>query len=100
MWIRLRPIAVLPERDPEKVSKYFEIVGRVYISFCRYFELQLNLNESLNLPLFLHCRNAAGDLYDILSKYAFKGVVHSFDGSIQEATRFIDLGYYIGVNGW
>lgn len=65
----------------------------------KYFELQLQLNESLNLPLFLHCRNAASDLYEILLKHKFKGVVHSFDGSIEEAKRFIDLGYYIGLNG-
>lgn len=66
----------------------------------KYFELQLTLNQSLQLPLFLHCRNAASDLYQILSKYTFKGVIHSFDGSIEEATKFIDLGYYIGLNGW
>ncbi|CAG9764426.1 unnamed protein product [Ceutorhynchus assimilis] len=65
----------------------------------KYFELQLKLNESLNLPLFLHCRNSADDLYDILSKYKFQGVVHSFDGTIEEARKFLDLGYYIGLNG-
>lgn len=65
----------------------------------KYFELQLQLNSTLNLPLFLHCRNAANDLYDILSRHKFKGVVHSFDGSLEEAKRFIGLGYYIGLNG-
>ncbi|XP_050295866.1 deoxyribonuclease TATDN1 isoform X2 [Anthonomus grandis grandis] len=65
----------------------------------KYFELQLKLNEELNLPLFLHCRNAASDLYDILSNYKFKGVVHSFDGNLEEAKKFIDLGYFIGLNG-
>ncbi|XP_066151246.1 deoxyribonuclease TATDN1 [Euwallacea fornicatus] len=66
----------------------------------KYFEFQLTLNQSLNLPLFLHCRNAATDLHEILSKYDnFRGVVHSFDGTIDEAQKFIDLGYYIGLNG-
>ncbi|CAH1163608.1 unnamed protein product [Phaedon cochleariae] len=66
----------------------------------RYFELQLTMCETVNLPLFLHCRNAADDLYEILVKYPkLRGVVHSFDGSVVEAKRFIDLGLFIGLNG-
>ncbi|KAJ8935405.1 hypothetical protein NQ314_012824 [Rhamnusium bicolor] len=76
------------------------------IQFCpkdtqkKYFEYQLKLSESLQLPLFLHCRNAADDLFNILKEYdGLKGVVHSFDGTSEEAQRFIELGYYIGLNG-
>lgn len=75
------------------------------IQFCskevqkKYFEWQLKLSEQLNLPLFLHCRAAADDLYAILINFKTKGVVHSFDGTLDEAKRFLDLGYYIGLNG-
>ncbi|KAK5649110.1 hypothetical protein RI129_004002 [Pyrocoelia pectoralis] len=66
----------------------------------KYFEKQLHLAQFLNLPLFLHCRNSAEDLHSILSKYQnLRGVVHSFDGTIDEANKFIELGYYIGLNG-
>lgn len=67
----------------------------------KYFELQLRLAESLNIPMFLHCRNAAGDLTAALAEYGtgMRGVVHSFDGSAEEAKSILDLGYYIGVNG-
>ncbi|CAH1954978.1 unnamed protein product [Acanthoscelides obtectus] len=66
----------------------------------KYFEYQLKLTEYFKLPLFLHCRNAADDLYNILSKHSgLEGVVHSFDGTSEEANKFIDLGYYIGLNG-
>lgn len=27
------------------------------------------------------------------------GIVHSFDGSAEEAAELIELGFYIGVNG-
>ncbi|RZC32284.1 deoxyribonuclease TATDN1, partial [Asbolus verrucosus] len=76
------------------------------IQFCpketqkKYFELQLNLSKTFDLPLFLHCRNAASDLAEILSKFPnLRGVVHSFDGTIEEAKRFIDMNFLIGLNG-
>ncbi|XP_056636784.1 deoxyribonuclease TATDN1 isoform X1 [Diorhabda sublineata] len=76
------------------------------LNFCpkdiqlKYFNLQLSLTKTFNLPLFLHCRNAAEDLYAVLVNYpGVKGVVHSFDGSYEEACKFLDLGLYIGLNG-
>jgi len=53
--------------------------------------------------LFLHNRAASNDLYDILVKYRDQikagGVIHSFDGTLEEARQFISLGYFIGLNG-
>ena len=73
----------------------------------RYFERQLQeLAIPLQKPLFLHCRTreAAEDLATLLAKHrsslpARPGVVHSFDGSQEDAMRFISLGFFIGVNG-
>ncbi|KAK9881417.1 hypothetical protein WA026_016307 [Henosepilachna vigintioctopunctata] len=75
------------------------------INFCpkeiqkKYFNLQLTITDHFNLPLFLHCRNAANDLYEILKAFNLKGVIHSFDGTLNEANKFIELGYFIGLNG-
>ncbi|XP_044265796.1 putative deoxyribonuclease TATDN1 [Tribolium madens] len=66
----------------------------------KFFEMQLDLTKTSNLPLFLHCRNAAEDLAEILGKYPnLRGVVHSFDGTIGEARRFLDMNFFIGLNG-
>lgn len=79
------------------------------LNFCEaeiqrtYFEKQLELVEKYRLPLFLHCRNSFDDFYDIihrnLSRITSGGVVHSFDGSLEQALKFIELGFYIGING-
>ncbi|RVE44359.1 hypothetical protein evm_010980 [Chilo suppressalis] len=68
----------------------------------QYFELQLQLSSEFNLPLFLHCRAAADDLVDILTRNKDKyigGVVHSFDGTQEALNKILALDLYIGING-
>ncbi|VVC33668.1 Hypothetical protein CINCED_3A017894 [Cinara cedri] len=69
----------------------------------KYFEMQLKLSEQFNLPLFLHCRDAAPTFIDILKRNSnclkSGGVVHSFDGSLKDAEEIISLGFHIGING-
>lgn len=68
------------------------------------FDLQLDLAEKLNLPLFLHSRAAAED-FEAAIRPRFEagrlkgGVVHSFTGSMEEMKKMVDLGLYIGING-
>jgi len=66
--------------------------------------MQLKLSAIYNLPLFLHCRDAAPTIIDILKRNSnflkSGGVIHSFDGSSKEAEEIINLGFYIGINGW
>jgi len=63
------------------------------------FVKQLDLAEELNLPVIIHCRVAFGDLYDILKDRKNRGVIHCFVGILEDAQRFLDLGFYIGING-
>ncbi|CCW68382.1 unnamed protein product [Phytomonas sp. Hart1] len=68
----------------------------------KYFVKQLELAERHDLPLFLHERNSGGDLYKILSQNrtpTTRGVVHSFTGSQEDLTGYLELGLYIGING-
>lgn len=68
-----------------------------------YFTRQLQLAEKYKLPLFLHCRNSSEDFIKIIQENREKisrgGVVHSFDGTLDEALKMIELGFYIGING-
>lgn len=73
---------------------------------CIYFERQLDLAVEFSLPLFLHCRNAHDDLLAILERNRSKvesgggAVVHSFDGSLEEAEKILNFNpnIYIGIN--
>jgi len=63
------------------------------------FIQQLELAEELNLPMILHCRMAHNDVLEILSKSKNVGVVHCFTGNWEEAQKYLDLGFYLGING-
>eukprot|EP00942_MAST-04A_sp_MAST-4A-sp1_P012232 g12232.t1 len=80
------------------------------IQFCpidvqkKYFDKQFILAKETELPLFLHNRNSSNDLIEILLKNKSKwekvgGVVHSFDGTLEEMKAFVDMGLRIGING-
>lgn len=63
------------------------------------FIQELELAEELNLPVIIHCRVAHNDLYEILKTRKLKGVIHCFTGSWDDAQKYMDLGFYLGVNG-
>ncbi|GFR44457.1 hypothetical protein Agub_g5717, partial [Astrephomene gubernaculifera] len=70
----------------------------------RHFEGQFQLARESGLPMFLHLRAAAGDFLDIVRRHAADmprgGVVHSFDGSAEEAAAVLQLPQLaIGLNG-
>lgn len=69
----------------------------------RYFEAQLELAVTLDLPLFLHSRAAHEDFVRLLKKFLDRlprrGCVHSFTGTKGEMQSLVDMGFDIGVNG-
>ncbi len=63
------------------------------------FEKQLELAENLNLPVIFHIRDAYLDAREIIKKHDVRGVVHSFNGTLEDAKDFLSMGFYIGVGG-
>ncbi len=64
------------------------------------FLQQLELARELHLPLILHCRMAHDDVIEILqSQPKTTGVIHCFTGTLEQAQKYIALGFYIGING-
>ncbi|MEK7501661.1 MAG: TatD family hydrolase [Patescibacteria group bacterium] len=64
------------------------------------FLAQINLANETKKPLMLHIRQAYSDVLDILPTNAkVGGDVHFFAGSLEEARRFLDLGFTISFTG-
>ena len=68
------------------------------------FLQQLDLAKDLNLPIIIHCRMAHEDLIEILKKFQvsgfrFQGVIHCFTGSWKQAKQYLDMGFYLWING-
>lgn len=67
------------------------------------FEQQLQLAAELQLPLFLHERDALEDQLALLRRYRDRvtsGVAHCFTGSAQALEAYLGLDLYIGITGW
>ena len=63
------------------------------------FNKQLAIAEKYNKPVVIHSREATFDTIDNLKKYKVKGVIHSFNGSLETAKIYIKMGFLLGVNG-
>lgn len=69
----------------------------------KWFEAQLELASSLDLPLFLHQRDAHEKFIEILSRWRDKlgaVVAHCFTGNTEEVMAYNDLDLHIGITGW
>ncbi len=67
----------------------------------RLFEEQLDLAERLCLPVVLHVRKAHDPVLLLLQRRRFSqgGIVHAYGGSLQQAHRYLDLGFRLGFGG-
>ena len=77
------------------------MVKSISFSARRLLDDQLRLAKRYDLPVILHSRRTHDKLALHLKRAALSrtGVVHGFAGSLQQAQRFVELGYYIGVGG-
>ena len=104
-------LALVQQRlfDPQR---HYVAVGEIGLDFYwdRTFEAQqlevlktqLRWAETLGLPVCLHVRKAHNELFGLLrelNRPTWRGVMHCFGGSVQEAQRAVEMGFHIGVGG-
>jgi TatD DNase family protein len=66
------------------------------------FEAQVALAEGIQLPLFLHERDARGRFCEILStaRKTVPAVIHCFTGTREDLETYLEMGLHIGITGW
>lgn len=67
------------------------------------FEAQLELAAELQLPVFMHCRDAHDRFLEILAPWRSRlpaAVLHCFTGSEAELRDCLALDLHIGITGW
>ena len=68
----------------------------------KWFACQLEAAAELGLPMIFHERDSRGRFLELLRTCpppAGAAVIHCFSGTRSELTRYLDMGYYIGVTG-
>lgn len=65
-----------------------------------FFSKQLDIAEQYKLPVILHVRKAHDEVLQLLkARNISGGIAHAFNGSIQQAHQYIDLGFKLGFGG-
>jgi len=58
--------------------------------------------EEFGLPVCLHIRKAHNEVFGLLrdlNRGCYRGVMHCFGGSVQEAQRAVEMGFHLGIGG-
>lgn len=68
------------------------------------FKAQLAIAKELNLPVIIHCRDAAASMRELLQDFwqrqgPVRGVMHCWGGTMEETQWFLELGFYISFSG-
>ena len=65
-----------------------------------FFEAQLQIAQRHQLPVILHVRRSADGLLKGLRQFPVSGgIAHAFNGSLQQAKLFIEMGFKLGFGG-
>ncbi len=98
--------------NPQPAAHTFVAVGEIGMDLYwdRTFEAeprevlrtQMLWAEALGLPVALHIRKAHNEVFGLLrdlNRPRYRGVMHCFGGSVQEAQRAVEMGFHLGIGG-
>jgi len=66
----------------------------------QFYEAQLSLACEFDLPVILHVRRSQDVILKYLRRYPVRGgIAHAFNGSMQQASQFVEQGFALGFGG-
>ena len=78
----------------------FQVDGLDHERQQQLFEAQLQLAGTAGLPVILHVRKAHDQVLATLRRINVRGgICHAFNGSLQQASQYSDLGFRFGFGG-
>lgn len=64
------------------------------------FRLHIDCARASRLPLLIHTRNSVEDAVRLLGEQEWhRGVFHCYSGTYEQASKILDMGYYVGFGG-
>ncbi|MES2703561.1 MAG: TatD family hydrolase [Bacteroidota bacterium] len=66
------------------------------------FNIQIDMALQYGLPIVIHSRESTSDCIEVVKAKQdgrLKGIFHCFSGTMEEAKRGADLGFYLGIGG-
>ena len=91
--------------EVERLAPSADAVGEIGLDYAcdvprkgqmAIFRAQLSLAERLEKPVILHCVRAFEDVIKEVGRHHLKAVIfHGFIGSVEQAQRVINQGYYL-----
>jgi TatD DNase family protein len=118
--IGLHPVDVQPTSSLDWVSALYHkhptrilAIGEIGLDFhwkkdpreheqqTKMFIAQINLANTLHLPVVIHCRDAYDAILPILERHRVQqgGIMHCYAGPSQLVPKFLALGFYLSFGG-
>ncbi len=66
------------------------------------FKRQVGIAIELGLPVVIHSRESFSEVFEALEEFrgsGLEGVFHAFSGSVRDAEKAKDMGFYLGIGG-
>ncbi|GAB4134234.1 MAG: TatD family hydrolase [Raineya sp.] len=98
-WLKQRKFAAIGEMG---IDLYWDTT--FFEQQKEAFKIQAHWAKEYSLPLIIHCRNSTDEAIALVEALQSKekplsGVFHCFSGSIEQAKKIIDLGFFLGIGG-
>jgi len=98
-WLKKRKFAAIGEMGTDLYwdSTFFEQQKEA-------FRIQAQWAKEYSLPLLIHCRNSIEETIQLIEELQSTekplfGIFHCFSGTLAQAQKIIDLGFYLGIGG-